>query len=720
METASVEWFRLCIFIYLSVFCMQATLSAPPPLSVRLTSGEYDNSGLVQVFYDGEWGLLCMESNQWTRQVASVICRQLGYPSAVTATNFVGTLPESYAVTWVSSLSCMGYETRLSDCSPRTEQRSECGGSVYFPKVKAAVHCQLNPAFSLRLTGGFHDNSGLIEVYDRNKWGILCLSRDQWNQQAGSVVCGQLGFPKALTVTSFHGDYSRAYVTSREMSCEGTESRLIDCSFELSQTYGCDSDHVKAAVICMPKQVLIGDAQQPYSLRLHQFVLDNSTSTGVVQLQAFAYQYVDQDWSICSDESWDIQAATVVCQELGFHYAIETSGTDYMGTGDDWSVLGSVECIGSERHLLECSHVIIDRSQCNGGLVRVNCSISPSPDPGQVVRLVGSVKPYEGQLQTYFNGNWWNICIPRSGLEYTYIQKACGSLGYEHGQNLPTLRFSKEYSKISEDSLNIEVLGLCDNADQCHIEESYYTTCGYYDKAAIRCDNHSSSPNKDWTSDGVNLRLSDGDSMASGRVEIYWNYYDPDISSIWSTLCVQSGLDMVTATLLCRELGYDGAVSTGVMPLRGRAAEETKILQFRGNWCEGDEKRLSACSSFEISPDCTHNDDVSVVCNSAQYEGTSSFPAVGIVGIVLLVCVIIIVMVCCITARRASGTGRSSENPGNSASNQGPYELVSEGTEQKASEAGGAAEVEMSATAPPINQYEEATKTEQVQDSQLV
>ncbi|XP_022092104.1 deleted in malignant brain tumors 1 protein-like isoform X2 [Acanthaster planci] len=678
------------------------------------------------MFDDGEWGLLCMESNEWNLQVASVICRQLGYPSALTATNFDGTLPERYVAFWVFDLSCTGSETRLMDCSRTTGQRSECGDYTYFPRVKAAVHCQLNPAFSLRLTGGFHDNSGLVEVYDGNKWGILCLSRDQWNERAGSVVCRQLGFPKALTVTSFHGDYSRAYVISRELLCEGTESRLIDCSFELSQTYGCDSDHVKAAghVICVPKQVLTGDVQQPYPLRLLEVVEDNSTSTGVVQLQPFPYLYIDQDWSICSDESWDIQAANVVCQELGFHYAIETSGTDYMGTGDDWSVLGSVECIGLEKHLLECSHVIIKRSQCNGGLVRVKCSISPSPYPGQVVRLVGSAKPYEGLVQTYYNGNWWNICISRSGVWYGYrfINRACESLGYEYGQLLPTLRFSEEYSKITEDSLSSEVL--CDDY-LCYIEEkymhTYYTTCGYYDKAAIFCRNYSSS--EDFVSDGVRLRLTDGDGLASGRVEI--SYYDPDIGSEWVTLCVQSGLDMVTATLLCRDFGFDGAVSTGVMPLRGRAAEETKIVQFRKNWCKGDEEGLRRCSSFEISQDCTHDTDVSVTCNPVPYvhvdrESTGSSDPWILPTLLILIFVVLAVVVCCIITVKVNAKCCQGDDAGNHANSHDPYQLVSDGTTQQTGESGGAAEVEMSATAPPVSQDEGANNTEQVQETQVV
>ena len=56
---------------------------------------------------------------------------------------------------------------------------------------------------------------------------------------------------------------------------------------------------------------------------------------------------------------------------------------------------------------------------------------------------------------------------------------------------------------------------------------------------------------------GVPLRLAGGDSMASGRLEIYWNMK-------WYTMCGWSGWDINAATVICRQIGFAGAVSTGM------------------------------------------------------------------------------------------------------------------------------------------------------------
>ena len=56
----------------------------PNPYPVRLVGGS-DTAGRVEIFYDGQWGTIC--DDQWTSKEASVICRELGFPGLISATN---------------------------------------------------------------------------------------------------------------------------------------------------------------------------------------------------------------------------------------------------------------------------------------------------------------------------------------------------------------------------------------------------------------------------------------------------------------------------------------------------------------------------------------------------------------------------------------------------------------------------------------------------------
>ena len=76
--------------------------------------GTTDNEGRVEVYHNGEWGTVCDDG--WDINDAAVVCRQLGYDSAlaahVMATYGAGTGPIHY-----DNVDCTGAEARLESCS---------------------------------------------------------------------------------------------------------------------------------------------------------------------------------------------------------------------------------------------------------------------------------------------------------------------------------------------------------------------------------------------------------------------------------------------------------------------------------------------------------------------------------------------------------------------------------------------------------------------------
>ena len=109
--------FVSCSLLYLSVhFCFIAMRT--PPLSVSLINGPYYSEGVVQVLHNGSWGGICFTST-WGYSVATVVCRELGFPGAASgppSTEF-NVVANAHSPVWLSSVTCLGTEARLSDCT---------------------------------------------------------------------------------------------------------------------------------------------------------------------------------------------------------------------------------------------------------------------------------------------------------------------------------------------------------------------------------------------------------------------------------------------------------------------------------------------------------------------------------------------------------------------------------------------------------------------------
>ena len=81
---------------------------------VRLVGGSGPHEGRVEVYHNGTWGTVCHD--YWDLNDATVVCRQLGYGTAVGALKNAA-FGEGRGPIWYDDVRCSGHEANLTQCS---------------------------------------------------------------------------------------------------------------------------------------------------------------------------------------------------------------------------------------------------------------------------------------------------------------------------------------------------------------------------------------------------------------------------------------------------------------------------------------------------------------------------------------------------------------------------------------------------------------------------
>ena len=79
--------------------------------NVRLVQGPDQYAGTLQVYFNGVWGTVCVDS--FTDAAASVICKQLGY---MNGSVYLASPLSVSGVIWLDDVQCTGGEEHLDQC----------------------------------------------------------------------------------------------------------------------------------------------------------------------------------------------------------------------------------------------------------------------------------------------------------------------------------------------------------------------------------------------------------------------------------------------------------------------------------------------------------------------------------------------------------------------------------------------------------------------------
>ncbi|XP_062509432.1 deleted in malignant brain tumors 1 protein-like isoform X2 [Corticium candelabrum] len=449
------------------------TASAPPSSNqtvIRLRDGTTEANGRVEVYINGRWGTVC--DDKWDMLDAAVVCRQLGFATAVMAVSSgqYGSVDNDVPIL-MDNVACNGHEDTIQECTHVTESDANCAhsedaGVVCYPSTNVTVNV------TIRLRGGTFENAGRVEVFHGGMWGTVC--DDGWDIADARVVCRQLGFPDAIlssTGSSFGEGNGSIWMDNVE--CSGDEARLEDCIFSGWGVNNCGHTE-DAGVIC---RTMANDTLSNVTVRL----VDGSSNTnGRIEIQRSGV------YGTMCDDNWDINAATVVCRQLGFADALVPIGKAFFGQGRGPVWLDNVVCTGQETSIDKCKHSGWGVHNCGHSEdAGVFCSDVPVKDiiePKLTIRLVGGNDSHSGRLEVWRRGIWGTVC--NDNWDFLDAMVACRQLGFPSAQD--TLDVSPGEGLIWMDDLTCT--GKEQRLEDCRFAGWGSHNCRHEEDTGVTCE----------------------------------------------------------------------------------------------------------------------------------------------------------------------------------------------------------------------------------------
>ncbi|XP_078612623.1 uncharacterized protein LOC144882595 [Branchiostoma floridae x Branchiostoma japonicum] len=639
-----------------SIVDLGLTPPAPTPsldeVQVILVDGNGINSGLVEIFYDGQWGSIC--DDEFDKADADVICRQLGFSGADA---FYGDayFNEGHGPIWLDDLACTGDENLITECAHPGWGVHNCQH-----KEDVGVVCA---EFRIRLVDGDFDH-GRLEVFHDGQWGTVC--DDNFGINEADVACRELGFPGAdPTQPIVSWGPGTGPIWMDDVKCSGTEPSLEYCDQRGWGSHNCDHSEDVGLICDAP---VTTTEMQPTTIPQTTLYPDNGiiTFSGFsVRLSSGGPNYgrvevlVNGTWGTVCDDRFGADEARVVCQELGFRDYISFDGGAHYGLGtgpiwmDDvqctgyepsiqfcqhrgWGVENcghhedvGVECQGPDRTLIDCD---FDTNRCNftGDATAdfewrrragrtPSASTGPSFDhtsgsgyymyieassprqPGDTARLVSPVLNAYGthclQFAYHLYGDSIGELKVLVGSEVVFFRNATEGDFWQE---------TKMDVSLNNNQITFEgVVGIGWRGDVA-IDDVLLYSGSCQSNAPIATT--PALPATTTIPSVINLgdydiRLEDG-GYSYGRVEVR-------VNGEWGTIC-DDGFGEPEATVICRELGFAGVEAFYPGAYYGEGTGKIWLSDVK---CSGDESAIRQCGHADWGVNsCLHAQDVSVDC----------------------------------------------------------------------------------------------------------
>ncbi|XP_072573153.1 scavenger receptor cysteine-rich type 1 protein M130-like [Paramormyrops kingsleyae] len=507
-------------------------------VDLKMVGGGSPCAGIEQIYRWGKWWTPAAPTDLDTiKKLIAVVGRQLGCGSL----DFFQT--SEYSPNFDNILLgedlCNGSEANLMEC--KMDVFSEI---KFLPLVFHAI--VFTGHRGIQLIGGSHMCSGRVEIQHGKSWGSVCDADFDW--QDAEVVCRSLGCgePAQLLEGAAFGQ-GEGGMWSEEFQCQGNESHLVFCP-KLIHNKTCRHENDVGLVCSGYSRFRLRDGPDLCSGRVEMRY--NGT------------------WGTLCDASWDMRAATVLCQQLECGSAVAALGQAWFGggTGPIWPDV--FHCQGNETRLSQCAVSPWRRTACSHGEdAGVICSGSTPSSSDGGVRLQSGGSDCEGWVEVYYNQTWQKVHQESwSSMDASVV---CRQLGCGSATNI-----YRSYLSRTGDSDKC-VTGFHCSGTESHLGKCrppHVLNCRPSDQVSMVCSNHRS------------LRLVGGGSDCAGRLEVFHR-------GSWGTVCHESW-GLPEAQVVCRQL-HCGTALSGQIPVPTYFGPGTGPIWLSKLGCGGNESSLA-------------------------------------------------------------------------------------------------------------------------------
>ncbi|KAM9190304.1 antigen WC1.1-like [Mergus octosetaceus] len=418
----------------------------------------------------------------------------------------------------------------------------------------------------LRLVDGGGRCAGRVEVKHEGEWGSVCSYDFDWDHRGAGVVCRQLG----CGVVAWASPYApfgqgKGRIWLHTIFCNGTEANLQDC-FHFGWGRHFCSHKWDVGVTCT----------EALELRL---TAGRGPCEGRVEVK------LRGRWGTVADDTWDMEDAEVVCQQMGCGSATVAYQDSQFGQADDPINLAFINCDGNEEALWDCK------------IRGWGPYTSPTKYDSAVVcqgfsRLAGGDGACSGRLEVRQGRAWATVC--HGHVDLKAAQVVCRELGCGAAVAVP-----------AAGHFGAATGPLWDGAFECNGSEPLLATCARRPTHGQAC----AGPAAIVCSSYTGFRLADGGLGCAGRVEV-------EAQGTWGALCA-SAWDLRDAHVLCRHLGCGPAAS---LPPGGHFGTGTATGPLRRDAlsCSGSERHPGECPVVLLGePACPPGHAAAVNCSGA-------------------------------------------------------------------------------------------------------